>query len=77
MKKKYLNDENHAEYEAQKISTMKIKENIKKHLVPYDHSAKKNSLKRFNVTKLIKINKNKLPCYIKKNFSKYKNWIID
>jgi beta-1,4-mannosyl-glycoprotein beta-1,4-N-acetylglucosaminyltransferase len=77
LEKKYLNDENHAEYEAQNISTIKIRENITKHLVPYDHRAKKNSSKRFNETKLIKINKNKLPDYIKKNFSKYKNWIID
>jgi len=77
LEKKYLNDENHAEYETQNISTIKIKENIKKHRVPYDHSAKKNSSKRFNETKLIKINKDKLPDYIKKNFNKYKNWIID
>jgi beta-1,4-mannosyl-glycoprotein beta-1,4-N-acetylglucosaminyltransferase len=45
LEKKYLNDENHAEYEMQNISALKIKENIKNHIVPYNHFAKKKFFK--------------------------------
>ena len=75
LEKKYLNDENHAEYEAQNISITKIQENIKRQVVPYNHNAKKNSANRFTETKLIKVDNDVLPDYIKENFNKFKNWI--
>jgi beta-1,4-mannosyl-glycoprotein beta-1,4-N-acetylglucosaminyltransferase len=76
LEKKYLNDENHAEYEMQNISSLKIRENIKNHVVPYNHFAKKDSSNRFTKTKLVKMDKEILPDYIKDNFSKFKDWII-
>ena len=75
LEKKYLNDENHAEYETQNISITKIQENIKRQVVPYNHNAKKNSANRFTETKLIKVDNDVLPDYIKENFNKFKNWI--
>ena len=75
LEKKYLNDENHAEYEAQNISITMIQENIKRQVVPYNHNAKKNSASRFKETKLIKVDNDVLPDYIKENFNKFKNWI--
>jgi len=75
LEKKYLNDENHAEYEAQNISITKIQENIKRQVVPYNHNAKKNSANRFEETKLIKVENDVLPDYIKENLNKFKNWI--
>ena len=55
LEKKYLNDENHAEYELQNISLEKIKDNIERQIVPYNYKAKKDSDERFNETKLEKI----------------------
>ncbi len=75
LEKKYLNDENHAEYELQKNSLEKIKDNIKRQVVPYNYEAKKNSANRFNETKLEKIDVEKLPKYIKNNIIKYKDWL--
>ena len=75
LEKKYLNDENHAEYETQNISITKIQENIKRQVVPYNHNAKKNSANRFEETKLIKVENDVLPDYIKENLNKFKNWI--
>ena len=77
LEKKYLNDENHAEYEAQNISITKIQENMKRKVVPYNHNAKKNSASRFKETKLIKVDNDVLPNYIKENLNKFKNWIDD
>ena len=77
LENKYLNDENHAEYEIQNYSKEKIKDNIERQIVPYDHTAKKNSKNRFNETKLIKINTTDLPYYVKKNIDKFKEWIVE
>ena len=75
LEKKYLNDENHAEYEAQNNSVSKIQDNIKRQVVPYNHNAKKDSANRFRETKLIKVDKDILPEYIIENFNRFKDWI--
>ena len=75
LEKKYLNDENHAEYELQNSSINKIQDNIKRKVIPYNYKAKKNSLDRFNETKLTKVDTITLPEYIRKNFDKFKEWI--
>lgn len=75
LEKKYLNDENHAEYESLNNKLDNIKENLKNRVVNYDHNAKKNSNSRFRPTKLKKINLDILPSYIKNNISKYKDWL--
>jgi len=74
LEKKYLNDENHAEYELKKNSYQKIKENIERKVVPYNYKVDKNSNQRFNETKLDSVNLNYLPKYIKDNVEKYKEW---
>ena len=74
LEKKYLNDENHSEYEAQGYTIERIKENIKNKSIDYNHEAKQDSVDRFSSSKLQKINKELLPSYIKKNFEKYKMW---
>jgi len=74
LERKYLNDENHAEYEALGHSIDKIKNNLKNKTIDYDHSAKKSSAKRFNSTKLEIIDIFKLPKFIQLNKDKYIDW---
>ena len=74
LERKYLNDENHAEYEALGHSISKIKNNLKNKTIDYDHSAKKDSTNRFNSTKLETIDISILPKFIKDNTEKYSDW---
>ena len=74
LERKYLNDENHAEYEALGHSIDKIKDNLKNKTIDYDHSAKKDSKSRFNSTKLETIDMSKLPKFIQINKEKYRDW---
>ncbi len=76
LQKKYLNDENHAEYELQNSSIKKIQENVERKVVPYNYHAKKDSLDRFNETSLTKVDTAILPEYIRKNINIFKEWII-
>ena len=75
LQKKYLNDENHSEYESLGYSKKRIIENIKNRVIDYDHSEKKNSEKRFNQTRLKIENIKILPKYLIDNLNKYKKWI--
>ena len=74
LERKFLNDENHAEYEEKGHSLERIKSNILNKSIDYNHNAKKDSDERFNSTKLQVIDKNILPYYIQNNFKKYKIW---
>ena len=74
LERKYLNDENHSEYEAQGHTIDRIKENIKNKSIDYNHQAKQDSADRFNSTKLQLIDLEILPNYIKQNLDKYKEW---
>ena len=74
LERKYLNDENHAEYEALGYSINKIKENLKNKTIDYDHGAKKNSTTRINSSKLETINLTELPVHLQENYLKYKKW---
>ena len=75
LENKYLNDENHAEYEIQNNSLEKIKDNVRRQIVPYNYKAKKDSINRFDETKLTKVDIEGLPKYIKKNIIKFKEWV--
>ena len=75
LERKFLNDENHSEYELQGHNIDRIKENIKNRSIDYNHSAKQNSLDRFSATKLQLIDIDILPNYLKKNLYRYKQWI--
>ena len=74
LERKFLNDENHSEYEEKGHSLERIKENILNRSIDYNHKAKKYSEERFNSTKLQVIDKNILPNYIQNNFKKYETW---
>ena len=76
LEKKYLNDENHSEYEAQGFTLERIKDNIKNKVIDYNHEAKKDSNERFKQTKLEVAKTDILPTYIKKNLDKYKEWVV-
>ena len=76
LQRKYLNDENHSEYESLVGRSLdKIRENIKNKVIDYNHLAKQNSPDRFNQTKLEKIQNNILPKEIIKNLDKYREWL--
>ena len=75
LQKKYLNDENHAEYEALNLSKDIIKHNIENRSIDYDHNAKMNSPNRFNKTKLQEVDIKMLPEFIQTNIDQYKDWI--
>ena len=77
LEKKYLNDENHAEYELQNSSIQKIQDNVERKVIPYNYQAKKDSLDRFNETSLTKVDTAILPKYIRKNINIFKEWIIE
>jgi len=74
LEKKYLNDENHAEYELKDTSYETIKDNILRKVVPYNYEVDKSSNQRCNETKLDNIDFNYLPKYINNNIEKYKEW---
>tara|TARA_B100000989_G_scaffold288033_1_gene258322 strand:- start:1475 stop:2353 length:879 start_codon:yes stop_codon:yes gene_type:complete len=74
--KKYLNDENHSEYEALNLPIERVRQNIENWTIDYDHLAKKNSLEKFNKVKLEKIELDSLPKFIQDNRKKYDEWII-
>ena len=74
LERKFLNDENHSEYEWQGHDIDRIKQNIKNRSIDYNHNAKQDSSDRFSPTKLQLANTDILPNYLKKNLSKYKEW---
>ena len=76
LEKKYLNDENHSEYEAQGFTTDRIKYNIVNKVIDYNHEAKMDSTERFNQTKLDVAETSILPNYLQENLGKYKDWIV-
>ena len=76
LEKKYLNDENHSEYEAQGFTIERIKNNIKNRVIDYNHEAKKDSNERFKQTKLDVAKTDILPKYIRDNLDRYREWII-
>ena len=75
LERKFLNDENHSEYELQGFDIDRIKENIKNRSIDYNHNAKQDSLDRFSSTKLQIADIDILPNHLKKNLDKYKEWL--
>ena len=74
LERKYLNDENHAEYFLQGYSKENIKSNLLNKTISYNHKAKKNSSERFQQTKLSKIKLDVLPSYLLDNLEEYSQW---
>ena len=75
LERKFLNDENHSEYEIQGHNIDRIKKNIKNRSIDYNHHAKQDSSDRFSPTKLQFTDIDILPNYLKKNLDKYKEWL--
>ena len=74
--KKYLNDENHSEYEALNLPIERVRQNIENWTIDYDHLANKESQEKFKTVKLEKIELDTLPKFIQDNREKYIEWII-
>tara|TARA_B100000282_G_scaffold245545_1_gene188795 strand:+ start:954 stop:1832 length:879 start_codon:yes stop_codon:yes gene_type:complete len=74
--KKYLNDENHSEYEALNLPIESVRQNIENWTIDYDHLAKKESQEKFKKVKLERIELDILPKFIQDNREKYVEWII-
>jgi beta-1,4-mannosyl-glycoprotein beta-1,4-N-acetylglucosaminyltransferase len=74
LERKYLNDENHSEYEKLNHSVEKIKRNLENKVIDYNHSAKKDSSERFNSSKLVKVENSSLPEYLIINKNKHLKW---
>ena len=74
LERKFLNDENHSEYELQGHDVERIKQNIKNRSIDYNHNAKQDSSDRFSSSKLQLTDNDILPNYLKKNLEKYKEW---
>ena len=74
--KKYLNDENHSEYEALNLPVERVRQNIENWTIDYDHLAKKESQEKFKKVKLERIELDILPKFIQDNREKYIEWII-
>ena len=75
LERKFLNDENHSEYELQAHDVDRIRQNIKNRSIDYNHNAKQDSSDRFSPSKLQIADINVLPNYLKNNLDKYKEWL--
>ncbi len=74
LERKFINDENHFDYDLSKIDLNVIKDMMNKKIIKYDHSAKKNSKERFTNKKLEIVNNEELPKILQLNKEKYNNW---
>lgn len=75
LEKKYLNDENHAEF-SQQMTLDKIKSDVSNWTIDYDHNADKRSFSKNKKIKLNKVDNSYLPDYINDNKSKYYDWLV-
>ena len=76
LERKFINDENHFDYDLSKIDINKIKDMMNKQIIKYDHSAKKNSKERFTDKKIEIVNNEELPKFLQLNKEKYINWFV-
>ena len=74
LERKYLNDENHAEYANQNYSINGIKDDIKNKTIGYNHSANSGSVEQFSKTKLSSVPMTSLPDYLQNNKEQYLEW---
>ncbi len=73
--KKLLNYTHHDEFERSGIDIKILKEKIADKKAIYDHSVDQKSNKWESRTKLNKIDLNKMPDYLRKNYKKYSAWL--
>tara|TARA_B100000131_G_scaffold227925_1_gene219611 strand:- start:1194 stop:2093 length:900 start_codon:yes stop_codon:yes gene_type:complete len=73
--KKLLNYTHHDEFEKSGIDIKILKKKITDKKAIYDHSVDQRSNKWDSPTKLNKIDLDKMPDYLKKNYKKYSDWL--
>ena len=65
----------HNEFEMSGIDTVKMSKLIEDKKVYFNHTADKTNMNKYDYGhQLVKINKEKLPDYLVKNYSKFKEW---
>ena len=74
LERKFLNDENHSEFEKNINSKDDIIYNYNNKLINYNHNADKKSENRFTKTKLENLDNKILPKYVIENQKKYSDW---
>jgi len=74
LERKFLNDENHSEFEKNINFKDDIIFNYNNRLINYNHNADKKSENRFNKTKLETLDNKTLPKYVIENQNKYLDW---
>ena len=74
LERKFLNDENHSEFEKNMNSKDDIIYNYNNKLINYNHNADKKSENRFKKTKLENLDNEILPKYVIENQKKYLDW---
>ena len=77
IEKKFLNYTHHYEFEQSGLNIDDVKKKILEKKVIYDHSIDQRNYKWGSQKTLTKINLQKLPEYISKNYEKYTDWIED
>jgi|TARA_B110000438_G_C15807194_1_gene647975 beta-1,4-mannosyl-glycoprotein beta-1,4-N-acetylglucosaminyltransferase len=75
LEKKLLNFLHHVDYEQSGLNLNDLKRLMKEKKIMYNHSVDKKNNKWGNGENLEPLALNDMPDYIKKNFSKYKNWL--
>ena len=75
LEKKLLNFAHHYEFEESGLKKNDLEKLINEKRVMYDHNVDQKGYKWSGKSKLKKINKDLLPCYVAKNVEKYKNWL--
>ena len=75
LEQKYLNDENHVDYEERNVDINTIKDLMNRKIINYDHFAKKDSKnKQFNEFKLNTTTLDDMPKYLRDNYKSYIDW---
>ena len=75
LEQKYLNDENHVDYEERNVDINTIKDLMNRKIINYDHFAKKYSKnKQFNEFKLNTTTLDDMPKYLRDNYKSYIDW---
>jgi len=74
--KKFTNYAHYREFELSKTTLKDIRNMIKKHKAIYNHNVDQRKNKFDGAVKLYNFNKKYWPIYLKKNYTKYKNWLL-
>ena len=74
--KKFTNYAHYLEFELSKTTLNDIRNMIKNRKAIYNHNVDQRKNKFDGAIKLYKFDKKHWPIYLKRNYSKYKNWLV-